>query len=239
MHFKTKQGFRKSPEARQTSTGTRALYDVKGYTYQHQLGEVFTCSCCLPTDVPRSPERGNRGGHIGSPALGSSCSSGHVHTAPGRPGQGGTGRCARRSRGPTALRCWRWTWRWAGCWRGSEARRAQWPRREGEAGCCARRCPSGRVLKPIVQNPHAARISRWHFRPLGVNLNDREGFWPNSQATISSRSESSRSTWGRKGQRSGFCLLLGTKVKEEGSGKIHCSLSYPFNCQHQLTTGVQ
>ena len=24
-----------------------------------------------------------------------------------------------------------------------------------------------------------------------------------------------------------------------GSGKIHCSLSYPFNCQHQLTTGVQ
>lgn len=97
----------------------------------------------------------------------------------------------------------------------------------------------GRVLKPIVQNPHAARISRWHFRPLGVNLNDREGFWPNSQATFSSRSESSRSTWGRKGQRSGFCLLLGTKVKEEGSGKIHCSLSYPFNCQHQLTTGVQ
>lgn len=160
MHFKTKQGFRKSPEARQTSTGTRALYDVKGYTYQHQLGEVFTCSCCLPTDVPRSPERGNRGGHIGSPALGSSCSSGHVHTAPGRPGQGGTGRCARRSRGPTALRCWRWTWRWAGCWRGSEARRAQWPRREGEAGCCARRCPSGPGAEADrSERPRSAHLS--------------------------------------------------------------------------------
>ena len=147
MHFKTKQGFRKSPEARQTSMGTRALYDVKGYTYQHPLGEVFTCSCCLPTDVPRSPERGNRGGHIGSPALGSTCSSGHVHTAPGRPGQGGTGRYARRSRGPTAPRCW--------CWR-----RAQWPRREGEAGCCARRCPPGTGAEAYAsERPRRARLS--------------------------------------------------------------------------------
>lgn len=99
----------------------------------------------------------------------------------------------------------------------------------------------GRVLKPMLQNARAERVFRWHLQPLGVNLNDREGFWPNSQATFSSRSESSRSTCflGRKGQRSGFCLLLGTKVREEGSGKIHCSLSYPFNCQHQLTTGVQ
>lgn len=99
----------------------------------------------------------------------------------------------------------------------------------------------GRVLKPIVQNARAACISQRHLQPLGVNFNDREGCWSNSQATFSSRSKSSRSTCflGRKEQRPGFCLLLGTKVREEGSGKIHCSLSYPFDCQHQLTTGVQ
>lgn len=98
----------------------------------------------------------------------------------------------------------------------------------------------GRVLKPIVQDARAEGISQRHLPPLGVNFNDREllaqqpGHFFIQVGVFQEHLLPGE-------ERAAVRLLPSSGHQGEGGRvwEIHCSLPYPFDSQHQLTTGVQ